>query len=91
MHGDIFIFLGSGDSLKLFKVYNTEELTANSKIQSDTYPAQFIPEKIEGNQLIGESTCWAESDAHCCPSVFLKTYFKFDNGLVFLKSEKISK
>lgn len=51
---------------------------------------KFYPKKIENGFLIGESLCFKDSDARCCPSLKFRTTVKLESDrLISVKKEKI--
>ena len=40
----------------------------------------FVPQKIENQQVIGESLCYAENDGRCCPSLKSKSIAAIEDG-----------
>ncbi|HRD57467.1 MAG TPA: hypothetical protein PK504_05430 [Ferruginibacter sp.] len=84
---DLYIFLQLENSWKLVLV----KASSDDDIKGCTI-GQFVPTHVQSGLLIGESSCFLESDPRCCPSLYYKTTLKLSNNkLVFIKKEKIVK
>lgn len=77
---DIFVFLAkNGD-------YILTSVTSDSAI-CDCY-GLFRARKIEGAFVMGILTCYADHDAHCCPSLDYIAKVEFKNNKLIIKSQK---
>jgi hypothetical protein len=80
---DIFTFISEHDKLVLKSVTQSSDLT---NCFGGTIEGNFQPLEIKDGILIGESICYAENDAHCCPSIKHESKAIYKNGgLIKLK------
>jgi len=74
---DLFVFLGKGNS------YSLACITPDGDICG--CDGDFRARRIEGQYLIGNSSCYAPEDGHCCPSLHYETKVAFEKkGLRFV-------
>lgn len=87
---------GSGSWNELFVFfskngrYELASVTPSSKICGCTV-GDFYPEKIQEGLIFGESICWAENDAHCCPTLHYSTTVTIDKKQLKFSSKKETK
>ncbi len=84
---DLYVFLQQASSWKLLLVKSSsDEDIKGCQI------GQYVPLTISNGFLIGESSCFLQSDPRCCPSLFYKTTLKLQNNqLVFVRKERTVK
>lgn len=70
---DLFVFFKQNKEYKFITTKSNWGVSG-----CDNYGFVFF-EKIENNIIYGESTCYAEEDGRCCPSLTFKTKFKLKN------------
>lgn len=79
---DIFVFINENEKYKLVNVTNERDVCGCS--------GYFRARKIENNLIIGESSCYGELDAKCCPSLNYETKVALENNtLKYLSKKKI--
>ncbi|QXP70753.1 hypothetical protein H0I29_01260 [Polaribacter sp. R2A056_3_33] len=71
-----YVFINKGTTFKLEDVTNETEICG---CKSNSWPNSFRYQKIEDGFLKGLTVCHY-NDAHCCPSIYLKTKVKFTEG-----------
>lgn len=86
----LFVFTNSNGKYHLTDV-KTEHDLCGCRSDNSTGFGSFIPHKIEGGNLVGESYCYLEEDASCCPSLHYRAKVSLQNGkLVVSQIEKFS-
>lgn len=85
----IYCYITTNKKLKLHKMYTIHELGLCEN-GTDT-SGRFFPGRIENGMLVGTVECLQDGDPGCCPSLEMDTYFKFDNGLKFVRQFKRKK
>jgi len=79
---DIFTFISQDENFNLVNVSNDKELCGCN--------GSFRALRIEDNHLIGQSSCYSEQDAMCCPSLNYETKVALtDNKLVFVSKKEM--
>jgi len=78
------VFINYGKTFKLADVTNETEICGCKR---EGWPNSFRYQKIEDGFLKGISICH-HNDAHCCPSIYLKTKVKFIQGKLQFHSAK---
>ena len=86
---DIYCYITQNKQLQLYKMYTGRELGICENI-SDT-SGRFFPAKIVNGEFIGGTDCYKQNDPGCCPSLEMVTYFKFEDGLKFVRQEPKNK
>ncbi|OBQ56560.1 hypothetical protein JJL45_12875 [Tamlana sp. s12] len=82
-----YVFLNQGDSFKLVDVACESDLAG---CEEQGWPNIFRNQKIENGLFTGRAVCHY-NDAHCCPSITLKSYAKLiDQKLKFYKADFIT-
>lgn len=77
---DLIVFLYENESYSLTSVTTSFDLAT---CKSGSHDGQFYPKEIKNGVIIGESVCYTDEDAHCCPSIKQKSKAVFkDNKLV---------
>ncbi len=77
---DLIVFLNENESYSLTSVTSSFDLAT---CKSGSHDGQFYPKEIKNGVIIGESVCYTDEDAHCCPSIKQKSKAVFkDNKLV---------
>ena len=86
---EIFVFLTNKDTILFDKTYKDDELAQAHCNSGGAYGRYFIY-SIVNSIVIGESWCWTNNDAHCCPSSKYTTEYKYekDKGFIFSKKTK---
>ena len=82
---DIYCYITQNKQLKFYKMYTGRELGI-CKNTSDT-SGRFFPARSVNGEFIGGTDCYKKNDPGCCPSLEMVTYFKFDDGLKFVRQE----
>ena len=82
-----YVFINHGNTFILEDVTNETEICG---CNSSFWPNRFRYQKIENGFLKGTSMCHYE-DAHCCPSIHLKTKVKFIEGKLQFDSAEFVK
>lgn len=82
---DIFIFIYKNKKYKLIDIKSDPEVCG---CRSGGY---FRARKIENNFIVGESSCYAEEDPRCCPSLYYETKVGFINNMLKYVSKKKKK
>lgn len=83
---DIYCYITNNKKLALFKMYTGRGLgICEDRADSS---GRFFPSKIEKGLFIGVTDCYKSGDPGCCPSLQMVSYFKFENGLKFVRQEK---
>lgn len=81
---DLFVFLNQKDKLILASV------TPDQEISGCNIYGHFTAKKIDNGYLIGNSSCYGEDDAFCCPSLNYITKVSLSKDtLVFHSKDKI--
>ena len=86
---DIYCYITKNKQLQFYKMYTGRELGICENV-SDT-SGRFFPSKIVNGEFIGGTDCYKSGDPGCCPSLEMVTYFKFEDGLKFLRQEPKNK
>lgn len=88
---------GNSEHLVLYVFSKTErdewklicEVNASDEQLKGCDKGKFFPEKIENGLLVGESLCFKDSDARCCPSLKFRNSVRLeDNRLISVTTEK---
>jgi hypothetical protein len=82
---DIYCYISKNKQLQFYKMYTGRGLGICKNV-SDT-SGRFFPAKIVNGEFIGGTDCYSKNDPGCCPSLEMVTYFKFENGLKFVRQE----
>lgn len=82
-----YVFINRGNTFVLEDVTNETEICG---CKSNFWPNRFRYQKIENGFLTGVSMCHYK-DAHCCPSIHLKTKVKFIEGKLEFDSAEFLK
>ena len=69
---DYFVYLKADEGYQFKTVQTNWEMSGCTGF--------FGIDKIENNVIYGESTCYAEEDGRCCPSLSYLTQLKFENN-----------
>jgi len=69
---DIFVFIYDNEKYKLVNVTSDRDVCGCN--------GNFRVRKIENNLIVGSSSCYAEDDARCCPSLHYETKVAFENN-----------
>lgn len=84
---DIIVFNSHNGKYKILTVVSSNKLTGcNEKFNEG---GNFYPEKIDSGFIIGESVCWDEEDATCCPSLKYISKVKLDKGKLINFSKQL--
>lgn len=71
---DLLTFINERDKYELKSVTSSFDLAV---CKDGSHDGQFYPKKIKDGIIIGTSICYADEDAHCCPSIKKETKAKF--------------
>jgi hypothetical protein len=74
---DLFVFLQKDEYRSLAAVASDADLAICT---GDSYGGYFLPVKIVNGSITGESKCYTEEDAECCPSIKVNTVVKLENN-----------
>ena len=82
---DIYCYITNNKKLAFYKMYTGRALGICEDGADSS--GRFFPSKIEKGLFIGGTDCYKSGDPGCCPSLQMFSYFKFENGLKFVRQE----
>jgi len=83
---ELIIIVSDNDKYKLNHIYESGGICG---CKTSEYNGIFAVEKIQDGIIYGQSVCWSDTDAHCCPSLEYESAIKYDNSTLKFVSKKI--
>ena len=85
---DVFVSRLINNKYKIIDAVTSNKLTGDKGAYDG---GLFYPLAIQDRLITGESICWTDEDAHCCPSLKFYTTVKFEKDKLVFNSRKSMK
>jgi hypothetical protein len=82
---EIFIYTSNGNSLMGNGPFHSDDI-AICTIQN-SHGGRFWPNEIKNGVIYGFTNCYKDGDAHCCPSIELKSSYKLVDGKLVIQKK----